>query len=360
MLRAIVNTLRRLLDRRQAAGGSDDFSAQASIWSQSRNLLDRTEYQLLFAICILSAVYSFIYPDSFATRGNVANMSSVASILFVVAIGQTFALVVGGFDISVGANMGFVSIVASLLMTEGGSVLEGVAGGLLAGTLVGCLNGVLIARFKVTPFVATLGVMTFLSGLSDQLSHGGSVTLLPAALGRLGRDFWGPIPSALGLAIGACCLSWLILRRSRAGLYIFAIGDSRDTARLSGISIAAYEMLAYAICGFFASVAGIMLTSRVSVGQGSLGQGYELQSIAASVIGGTAIGGGVGRLSGVLLGVVLLIVLTTGLDIAGINAFFQQMVTGVVLIGAVIIAQARGETRLSWPRVFSWRSGDRA
>ena len=126
MLRAIVNTLRRLPDRQRAAGGNDDPSAQASIWSWSQNLLERTEYQLLLAICILSAVYSFIYPDSFATRGNVANMSSVASILFVVAIGQTFALVVGGFDISVGANMGFVSIVSSLLMTEGGSVIEGV------------------------------------------------------------------------------------------------------------------------------------------------------------------------------------------------------------------------------------------
>ena len=358
MLKAIVNGLRHCIKRQQARDRKEDWPASVSISSVPTNLLDRTEYQLLLAICVLSAVCSFLYPDSFATRGNVANMSSVASILFVVAIGQTFALVVGGLDISVGANMGFVSIVAALLMTEGGSVVKGVAGGLLAGTLVGCLNGILIARFQVTPFVATLGVMTFLSGLSDQLSHGGSVTILPAALGRLGRDFWGPVPSAFGLAAGACCLSWLILRRSRAGLYIFAIGDSRDTARLSGISIAAYEMLAYALCGFFASVAGIMLTSRVSVGQGSLGQGYELQSIAASVIGGTAIGGGVGRLSGVSLGVVLLIVLTTGLDIAGINAFFQQMVTGAVLIGAVIIAQARGKSRLSWPRTLFRRSGD--
>ena len=111
-------------------------------------------------------------------------------------------------------------------------------------------------------------------------------------------------------------------------------------------------MLAYVLCGFFAAVAGIMLTSRVSVGQGSLAQGYELQSIATAVIGGTAIGGGVGRLSGVLLGVVLLTVLTTGLDIAGINAFFQQMVTGVVLIGAVIIAQTRGQPRLPWRRML--------
>ena len=126
------------------------------------------------------------------------------------------------------------------------------------------------------------------------------------------------------------------------GLYIYSIGGSRETARVAGVPVVRYEVLAYTPCGFFTAIAGIMLTSRVSVGQGTLGQGYELLSVATAVIGGVAIGGGVGRLSGVLLGVVLLTVLTTGLDIGGINQFFQQMVTGVVLIGAVLIARARG------------------
>jgi ribose/xylose/arabinose/galactoside ABC-type transport system permease subunit len=147
-------------------------------------------------------------------------------------------------------------------------------------------------------------------------------------------------------------LAWAILARSRAGLYIFSIGGSRETARVSGIPVVRYEILAYTLCGFFTAVAGIMLTSRVSIGQGSLGQGYELLSVATAVIGGVAIGGGVGRLSGVLLGVVLLTVLTTGLDIGGINQFFQQMVTGLVLIGAVLIARSRGGNFASMRRVF--------
>jgi ribose/xylose/arabinose/galactoside ABC-type transport system permease subunit len=372
MLKAVVSNLRSGTERRpqidQGIAGGEIHAAdniRATRWSRllwSATFFSRTEYQLLLAICVLSAIYSVLFPESFATRGNVANMASVASILFVVAIGQSFALVVGGLDISVGANMGFVSIVAALFMTEGGSLVAGVAFALLAGTLVGVVNGILVARVAVTPFIATLGVMTCLSGLSDQLSHGGSIAVLPAALGRLGRDSWGPVPSAPALAVGVCCIAWLLLRRSRAGLYIFAIGGSRETARLSGISVPTYEALAYALCGFFASVAGIMLTSRVATGQGSLGQGYELQSIATAVIGGTAIGGGVGRLTGVLLGVVLMTVLTTGLDIAGINAFFQQIITGLVLIGAVIVAQARGKTRWRWQELF-WRqsrSGDGA
>jgi ribose transport system permease protein len=363
MLKTGVSNLTNGMEQRpeidQRATG-DNIHLRANLRAKLSRLLwpttffNRTEYQLLLAICVLGAIYSFLFPESFATSGNVANMVSVASILFVVAIGQTFALVVGGLDISVGANMGFVSIVAALFMTEGGSLLAGVAFALLAGTLVGVVNGLLVARVAITPFIATLGVMTCLSGISDQLSHGGSIAVLPQALGHLGRDSWGPVPSSFALAVGASCIAWLLLRRSRAGLYIFAIGGSRETARLSGISVPSYEALAYALCGFFASVAGIMLTSRVATGQGSLGQGYELQSIATAVIGGTAIGGGVGRLTGVLLGVVLLTVLTTGLDIAGINAFFQQIITGVVLIGAVVVAQARGNARWRW-RELLWR-----
>jgi ribose/xylose/arabinose/galactoside ABC-type transport system permease subunit len=319
----------------------------ASTW-----LLRRTELQLLVGVLALSAVYSVLYPASFPTLANLSEMSRVGGILFVAAVAQSFALIVGGFDISVAANMGFVSIVSALYMTEGGSVVVGVLLGLLGGTGVGLVNGMLIGRLGVTPFVATLGSLTFLYGLSNQLSDGGSVAGLPATLSWLGRSDWGPIPSTVAIACVACVLAWMILARSRAGLYIFSIGGSRETARVSGIPVVRYEVLAYTLCGFFTAVAGVMLTARVSVGQGTLGQGYELLSVATAVIGGVAIGGGVGRLSGVFLGVVLLTVLTTGLDIGGINQFFQQMVTGLVLIGAVLIARVRGAKTTSIMRLF--------
>jgi ribose/xylose/arabinose/galactoside ABC-type transport system permease subunit len=319
----------------------------------------RTELQLFAGVLILSAIYSILYPTSFPTIDNVIEMSRVGGILFVAAIAQSFALIVGGFDISIAANMGFVSIISASYMAGGGSVPAGVALGLAGGTAVGFVNGLMIGRLSVTPFVATLGSLTFLYGLSNQLGNGGSIAGLPSELAWFGRRDWGPVPATVAIAFFAFLMAWAILARSRAGLYIFSIGGSRDTARVAGVPVVRYEILAYTLCGFFAAIAGIMLTSRVAIGQASLGQGYELLSVATAVIGGVAIGGGVGRLSGVLLGVILLTVLTTGLDIGGINQFFQQMVTGLVLVGAVLIARARGYNFSSMTRMFSRPASDR-
>ena len=301
----------------------------------------RTEIQLLVGVLGLVALYSFLYPEIFPTTGNMAEMSRVGGILLVIAIAQTFALVVGGFDISVAANMGFVSIVMALTTVSGQPLWIGVGLGLAAGTAVGFTNGILIARLGVTPFVATMGMLTFLYGLANQLSNGGSIAGLPKELRLLGRGDWGFLPASVGMAIIAGVVAWVILNRTRLGLYIYSIGGSREAARTAGIPVVRYELLAYTLCGFFTAIGGVMLTSRVSVGQSTLGQGYELLSVATAVIGGVAIGGGKGRLSGVILGVVLLTVLTTGLDIGGINTFMQQMVTGAVLVGAVLIAKAR-------------------
>ncbi len=304
--------------------------------------LSKTELQIIAAIIVLAAGFSVLYPNSFATVGTLLNMARVLGILLVVSIGQSFALIVGGFDISVGATMGFVSIIASLWMVNGGSVETAVLLGILAGTAVGIVNGLVIAVLGVTPFITTLGMLTFLHGLADQLGNGGTIAGLPPGLARYGRWNWGPIPSAICIAAAAMLVAWIVLQRSRAGLYIFAIGGSRETARVSGVPVARYEALAYTLCSFFTAVGGVMLTARVSVGQGSLGTGYDLLSIATAVIGGVAIGGGVGRLFGVVLGVTLITILTTGLDIAGVNAFMQEMVTGVVLVGAVLVSKTRG------------------
>jgi ribose transport system permease protein len=299
------------------------------------------EAQTLLVSLALFAFFSVRFPDSFFSTGTMLNMARVAGILLVVSIGQSFALIVGGFDISVGANMGFVSIIISLWMVGGGGITSAILLGIAGGLVVGLVNGVLIAAFRVTPLVTTLGMATFLRGLADQLGDGGSIVGLPRGLAVFGRANWGPLPSAAGIAVIALIVAWFLLQRTRAGLYIFSIGGNREAARVAGVRVLLHETLAYTLCGLFAGLAGVMLTARVSIGQGSLGQGFELLSIATAVIGGVAIGGGTGRLSGVVLGVLLLTILTTGLDIAGVNAFYQQMVTGAVLIAAVIVAQAQ-------------------
>jgi ribose/xylose/arabinose/galactoside ABC-type transport system permease subunit len=233
-------------------------------------------------------------------------------------------------------------VVCALSMTDGRSIAGSIVLGLLCGTLVGLANGVMIALLGITPFVATLGTLTFLGGYTNYLSDGQSVPGLPEDFSYFGGGDWGPLPSALCMAVAVLGLAWFLLSRTRLGLYIYAIGGSRETARTAGVIVARYELAAYALCGLFAGLGGLMLASRVTVGQDSLGQGYDLLSIATAVIGGVAIGGGIGRLSGVVLGVATLVVLTTGLDIAGLNAFVKQMITGVILIVAVLVAKMRG------------------
>ena len=299
------------------------------------------EIQIFIAIVALAAIFSYAFPDSFATSGTLLNMARVAGILLVVSIGQSFALIVGGFDISVGATMGLVSVVCALLMKSGVEVPEAVALGVLAGAVVGLINGIGISILGVTPFVMTLGILTSVRGLADQLANGRVITGFPHDFALFGRAPWWGIPSAACIAVLVLVIAWLILQRTRAGLYIFSIGGSRETTRVAGVFVELYEALAYTLCGTLAGVGGVMLTSSVAVAQGSLGQGYELLSIATAVIGGVVIGGGVGRLTGVVLGVVLVTVLNTGLDIAGVNPFVQQIVTGLVLISAVLLSKAR-------------------
>jgi ribose transport system permease protein len=303
--------------------------------------LPSAELQILLSIVVLTLIFSFAFPDSFATSGTVLNMARVSGIMLVVAIGQSFALIVGGFDISVGANMGLVSIVTAMLMKGGFDAPAAVALGVLVGATVGLINGFGIAVLRITPFVMTLGVLTAARGFADNLANGRVITGFPRSFAMYGRALWFGVPSSACIAVLVLIVAFLILQRSRAGLYIFAIGGSRETARVAGVAVAFYEGLAYTLCGAMAGIGGVMLTARVAVAQGSLGQGYELLSVATAVIGGVLIGGGVGRLTGVVLGVALITVLNTGLDIAGVNPFIQQIVTGSVLILAVLLSKAR-------------------
>ncbi len=298
------------------------------------------QMQLLLAVVVVAAIFSILYPEQFATLRNFGNITRQGATLGVVAVGQTFALIVGGFDISVASTMGLASTVGALVMVDHGTGL-GILAGLGAGLAVGLTNGLLVARLDVTPFVATLGMFAFARGLANQISNGASVSGLPESFRFFGGGSWGPIPATVGIATVVLIIASVVLYLSRYGLHLYGVGGSRDAAALAGIGVRRVEFVAYTLCGLLAGVAGLMLASRVSVGQASLGTGFELMSIATAVIGGVAIGGGKGRLSGVVLGVALISVLSTGLNIAQVSEFIQQMVTGAVLVGAVLIERLR-------------------
>jgi ribose transport system permease protein len=183
-------------------------------------------------------------------------------------------------------------------------------------------------------------MLTFLTGYANLLAHGQSVSGLdPKFVAGLGTGRWGFLPAGLGVAIIVLIVAWVITARSRFGLYLFAVGGSTEASKLAGVRVASVQATAYCVCGALSALAGLMLSARVGIGQASLGTDYDLLSIAAAVIGGVAIGGGAGRLLGVVLGVSLFTVLTTGLDIGAVNEFVQQMITGGVLVLAVLLAQ---------------------
>lgn len=303
-----------------------------------------TELRLIVALAVLCVFFSVKYPSSFPTETNVENMAQVGGILLVVAIGQMFAILIGGFDLSVAANMGFVGVVAGLVMTEHGGLGPGIVIGILAGATIGLINGVLIGGFGLSPFIVTLGMLTFVKGFGNELAHGAPIFGFPDATQYLGQTGWGPIPSTVGIGAIVLVAIAFLFARLRAGLYIFAIGGQREACRAAGVPTVRYEVLAYMLCGMLAGIAGLMELSRVSIGYVTNGQGYDLLSIAAVVVGGTMIGGGKGGLVGVVLGVAVLTVLSTGLNIAGLNDFYQKMITGVVVVASVLVSQIHSET----------------
>lgn len=300
-----------------------------------------TELQLLVGLALLILIFSLIEPSIYPTVDNVRNIARQAGILLVVAIGQMFAITVGGFDLSVGANMGFTSVATAQALGAHG-VAAAIIIGLLVGAAIGLVNGLLIARLRVSPFVVTMAMLYFLTGYSNVRSAGASVIANDPAFKWFGRNDWGFLPSTIGIGLIVLLLAVVFTGRTRIGLYVYGIGGSRETCRLAGIPVARYEAITYMITGMLAGAGGIMAASRVSVGQTGLGAGYELRSIAAAVIGGAVIGGGKGRLSGVFLGVALMTCLTVGLGVTGTSTFQQQMAIGVALVVAVLISQIRG------------------
>jgi ribose/xylose/arabinose/galactoside ABC-type transport system permease subunit len=292
----------------------------------------------------LVIVMTVWHPDEFARISNVQNMSRQGATLAIVAMGQMFPLLVGGFDISVGSLMGVSSAAGVLVMVEDG-LLAGLVTGVGVAGFLGLVNGVLIARLQITAFVITLGMLSVARGIALYIAHGASITGTPSSFLWLGANDFGSVPSPVVYALGVAVLVGVLLWFTRAGLYFYIIGGNEEAARLAGINVRIYKTLAYVISGLLAGFAGLVLSSQIVSGQPTLGQGYELNSIAVAVIGGVAIGGGEGSLFGVFLGVIFLTVLTTGLDIAQISPFIQQIAIGAIIVLAVVWDRLRRNAR---------------
>jgi len=300
--------------------------------SLDRNLLHR--FGLLLVILLVGTALS-LSTDTFLSIANFTNVARQVSINGILAVGVTFVLLTGGVDLSLGSVVALSGVACATYAHPGDhSVLVPIAVGLLTGVACGLLNGVLVTRGGVAPFIVTLGMMTIARGLALIFSGGRPVANMSNELTALAGDLFG-IPIPVLCFTGVAFAAWFFLRNFRLGRHIYAIGGNENAARAAGVPVERVKLFAYGLCGLLTGLAGVVLAARITTGQPNAGQAYELDAIAAVVIGGTSLAGGVGTITGTLLGVLLIGVINNGLDLMGVSSYYQAVIKGVIIVGAV-------------------------
>ena len=300
------------------------------------------QFGIVIALVAIGAMLAAATP-TFLTAANLINVTRQISLNGLLAVGVTFVLLTGGVDLSLGSVVALAGVVAAIFAHPGEHmVVVPIFLGILAGTACGATNGLVVTRGGVASFIVTLGMMSAARGLALIASGGRPVSNMSPQLIRLGGDIFGlPIP-VLILAVVSLS-AWLFLINTRLGRYVYAVGGNENAARAAGISVTKVKMFAYTLCGAMAGLAGVVLAARITTGQPNAGIGYELDAIAAVVIGGTSLSGGVGGIGGTLLGALLMGVINTGLDLLNVSSYYQQVVKGVIIVGAVWLDRRHNE-----------------
>jgi ribose transport system permease protein len=301
---------------------------------------------LVAALIIFSLV-----SGNFLTLQNLTNVARQSVYLVLVSLGQMIVLITGGFDLSVGTAIALTSVVSAMVMVALASAFPdavwlaialGALSGMGAALAIGCLNGIGVAQFGVSPFIMTLGVQSVGFGTALFLTGGVPIARLPYEFANVfgfGRLLGMPVPVVI--AILAIVLIWIVMNRTRLGAHIYGVGGNAKAAHLSGVNIKLVLFCGYAMCSFVTSIAGLLLTARVESGEPNLGGSVALESIAASVIAGVSLRGGVGRVESVVLGAFFIVLVQNGMNIAQIGSYMQMILLGALLILAVILDQLR-------------------
>ncbi|WP_226550524.1 ABC transporter permease [Celeribacter naphthalenivorans] len=304
---------------------------------------------LPFFLGIALVVFSFM-SDKFLTGQNLMNVARQSVYLVLVSLGQMLVLVSGGFDLSVGTAIALTSVASALSMTWAAGVFDSVfliiATGILAGgcvaLIVGLINGVGVAYFEVSPFIMTLGVSSVGAGLALFMTGGIPISGLPIAFGdTFGFGKWFGVPVPVFIAVICIVVMWLMMSRTTLGTRIYAVGGNIKAAHLSAIDTKKTLVLAYVLCSLIAALTGVLLTARVESGEANLGGTMALESIAACVIAGVSLRGGIGRVQNVVLGAFFIVMVQNGMNIARVSSYMQMVLLGSLLILAVIFDQMR-------------------
>ncbi len=290
---------------------------------------------LPIALIVLCAALSIARPG-FLTLPNLINLVRQISINGILAVGVTFVLLTGGVDLSLGSLVALTGVAAASFAHPGQfPVVVPVLTGILAGAGCGALNGIVITRGRVAPFIVTLGMMTAARGLALVISEGKPVSNLSREFTVIGSGQVLGVPAPVIVLAAVACTAWIVLGNFRLGRYLYAVGGNENAARASGVRVNRVKMFAYTLCGALAGLAGVVLAARITTGQPNAGVGYELDAIAAVVIGGTSLSGGIGGIGGTVLGALLMGVINNGLDLLNVPSYYQQVVKGLIIVGAV-------------------------
>jgi ribose transport system permease protein len=297
---------------------------------------------VLILICILFAVLT----PNFLTENNIINVVRQASINIVLAAGMTFVILTGGIDLAVGSVLGLTAVIAVVVSLVPGLSWAAVPAALLGGLVIGVLTGMIVAYLGLPPFIVTLGTYTAIRGAAYLVAGGTTVINSQINFAWIGNGYLGPVPWLVIIALLTIAVSAFILQGTVLGVHVYAVGGNPQAARLTGIPVSFVLIFVYGVSGLLSGLGGAMSASRLYSAQGQLGIGYELDAIAAVILGGTSFSGGIGNVFGTLVGALIIAVLNNGLTLLNVSFYWQLVIKGAVIVLAVTIdkLRTRGQT----------------
>lgn len=297
----------------------------------------------IFLVLVGISVGITIFAPHFATIKNFYLVTRQISFVTIVALGELFVILTSGIDLSVGSVVGFSGVITGLAMTAGIPAVPACALGLLAGVGLGCINGILVAYVRIAPFIVTLGMLSIARGAIWGVTKGWPITNISPSILFIAQGQFLGIPVSVMIAVLLALIAHIILRYTIFGRRTFAIGGNEEAASLSGIPVKKMKFMIYGVSGLLSAVAGIMFVARLNSAQPTSGEGMELDAIAATVIGGTSLMGGVGSVPGVLIGAAIMGVIRNGLVMMKVSPYWQTLVIGTIIILAAVVDKVKNK-----------------
>lgn len=281
---------------------------------------------------ILACVFLSFATDAFATSKNLYNITRNITFVAIIALGMTFVIITGGIDLSVGAVVGFATVVVAMMINAGFPIWLAILVTLLVGVAIGMFHGFGIVKMGLPPFIITLATLTSLRGIGLLMTNGNSININSDTFTAFSRNSFIGIPNLFWMVILVGIPAYIFLHHSRWGRYLFSVGSNAEASRLSGVNVQRTIYMAYTLSGLCAAFVGVLLAARIGIGNPTQAEGWELQAIASSVIGGTSLFGAVGSVHGPLLGAFILATINNGANLLNVNSFWQRIITGALII----------------------------